>query len=96
MSEKKPHCSRCHRALKDPFSIAVGMGPECRGGLSKKGWKFPKAKYTVQGGRVVFAGVIGKIEPPVGDVTRDEKGRKRKAEGGRQKAEGRKQKAEDV
>ena len=88
MSEKKPHCSRCHRALSDPFSIAVGMGPECRGGLSKKGWKFPKPRWKVQGGQIVFDGVIGKIvEPPVGDVTRDEKGRRRKAEGGRQKAE---------
>ena len=88
---KKPHCSRCGRALKDPFSIAVGMGPECRGGLSKKGWKFPKPKWKVQGGRAVLVGVIGKIvEPPVGDVTRDEKVdiRKRKTEGGKRKAEG--------
>lgn len=78
---KKPHCSKCHRALTDPFSIAVGMGPECRGGLSKKGWKFPKGKYKVRGGRVVLVGVVGKIEPPIGDVTRDKtEGRKRKAE----------------
>lgn len=79
---KKPHCSKCHRALTDPFSIAVGMGPECRGGLSKKGWKFPKPKWKVQGGRTVLVGVIGKIEPPpVGDLTRKEKGKKQRAEG---------------
>jgi hypothetical protein len=41
------------------------MGPECRGGLSKKGWKFPKPKYRVRGGRVVLVGMTGKvIEPP--------------------------------
>lgn len=60
---KKPHCSRCGRALKDPYSIAVGMGPECRGAASKKGMKFPKAKWKVQGGRVMFDGLEGAIEP---------------------------------
>lgn len=24
-------CKRCHRPLKDPLSIRLGMGPECRG-----------------------------------------------------------------
>jgi hypothetical protein len=33
------------------------MGPECRGGASKKGIRFPKAKYQVRGGRVEFIGV---------------------------------------
>ncbi len=28
---KKPRCKRCHRVLHDPVSIAIGMGPECRG-----------------------------------------------------------------
>lgn len=65
MTQKQPHCSRCHRLLKDPYSIAVGMGPECRGGLKKKGWKFPKAKWKVQGGRMTFDGVVGKVEGPV-------------------------------
>ncbi len=69
-------CTRCHRILKDPFSVAIGMGPECRGGLSKKGWKFPKARWKVEGGRMVFVGVIGKVEPPpLGDLS---KGNKRK------------------
>lgn len=27
----KPRCKRCHRVLHDPVSIAIGMGPECRG-----------------------------------------------------------------
>ena len=70
---KKPHCSRCGRALKDPYSIAVGMGPECRGFASKKGRKFPKAKWKVQGGRVVFDGVEKTVEPLVGDLSQDEK-----------------------
>lgn len=25
----KPTCRRCHRALKDPKSVAMGMGPVC-------------------------------------------------------------------
>lgn len=62
---KKPHCSKCGRALTDPFSIAVGMGPECRGGLSKKGWKFPKPKYKVLSGRVVFLGMDGEVVSPL-------------------------------
>lgn len=75
---KKPHCSRCGRPLTDPFSIAVGMGPECRGGLSKKGWKFPKPRYRVRRGRVVLVGMIGKVEPPLvnaeGKAKKDERG----------------------
>lgn len=68
MAIKKPQCSRCHRALTDPFSIAVGMGPECRGGMAKKGWKFPQPKYRVSGGRVVLVGMIGKITPPPAQI----------------------------
>ena len=66
---------KCHRALTDPFSMAVGMGPECRGGLAKKGWKFPKPKYRVRHGRVEFLGMTGKIvEPPmVGDLSKNKK-----------------------
>ena len=61
---KPPVCTRCHRPLKDPYSIAVGMGPECRGGLKRKGWKFPKARWQVRGGRTYFMGVTGKVEMP--------------------------------
>ena len=77
---KKPQCSRCGRPLTDPYSVAVGMGPECRGGLQKKGWKFPKPKFRVHQGRVVFDGVVGKVERPAVE------GRMRKEEGRTQKA----------
>jgi hypothetical protein len=60
----KPICSRCKRPLKDPVSIAIGMGPECRGGLSRKGWKFPKPKWRTRNGHVELVGMVGKIEPP--------------------------------
>lgn len=69
---KKPVCSRCKRPLKDPVSIAIGMGPECRGALSRKGWKFPKPKWKVQGGRAVFIGLDGNVEPPAVNTTNDE------------------------
>lgn len=69
---KQARCSICHRILTDPFSIAVGMGPECRGGLSKKGWKFPKPRYQVRHGRVELVGMVGKVEPPAVNVERKE------------------------
>ncbi len=69
---KKPVCSRCKRPLKDPVSIAIGMGPECRGALSRKGWKFPKPKWKVRGGRAVLIGLDGKVEPPAVNTTNDE------------------------
>lgn len=59
---KQARCSRCHRVLTDPFSIAVGMGPECRGKLSKRGWTFPKPKYRVRDGRVELVGMVGRLE----------------------------------
>ncbi len=63
-------CCRCNRPLTDPFSIAIGMGPECRGRLSKRGWKFPKPKYRIHHGRVELVRMIGKVvEPPPVDVT---------------------------
>ena len=61
---KKPQCSKCGRPLTDPFSVAVGMGPECRGRLSKKGWKFPKPVYRVRNGHVDLVRMVGKVEPP--------------------------------
>ena len=69
---KQPVCSRCKRPLKDPLSIAIGMGPECRGALSRKGWKFPRPKWKVQGGKTVLLGVTGKIEPPPVNTTDDD------------------------
>jgi len=69
---KNPICSRCKRPLKDPVSIAIGMGPDCRGALSRKGWKFPKPRWKVQGGRPVLVGMIGKIEKPAVHTTEEE------------------------
>ena len=69
----KPHCTKCGRTLTDHFSIAIGMGPECRGGMSKKGWKFPKPTYRVHKGRVELVGMTGKVEPPVGEPAEDGK-----------------------
>ena len=57
-------CSRCHRILKDPFSIKLGMGPECRSLLTKRGWRFPKPVYAVKDGHVQFIGMRGKVAPP--------------------------------
>lgn len=74
---RKPQCSRCGRALTDPFSIAVGMGPECRGKLSKKGWRFPKPRWRVHRGNVELVGMVGRVERPAVNIVKDER-RKRK------------------
>jgi hypothetical protein len=55
------HCSSCHRLLTDPYSIALGMGPECRGKL--RHGTFPKAKWKVSHGHVIFDGLEGQTEP---------------------------------
>lgn len=74
-------CMKCGKPLKDPFSIALGMGPECRGRLKKRGWKFPKPKWRVRSGRVEYLGMTGKIvEPPA--VNTERKQRKAKQENG--------------
>ena len=31
MKDKAPHCKKCGKVLRDPVSIACGMGPCCRG-----------------------------------------------------------------
>lgn len=67
---KKPVCVKCGRPLTDPLSIAIGMGPDCRGSLSRRKWKFPTPRWRVQGGRTVLVEIKGKIEPPpIGDLS---------------------------
>lgn len=61
---KTPRCTRCKRPLKDPVSIAIGMGPDCRGELSRRGWKFPKPVYRVVSGHVELVKMVGKVEEP--------------------------------
>lgn len=60
-----PTCSKCGRKLTDPYSIAVGMGPECRGGAIKKGATFPKPRYRVSHGKVEFLGLAPAEPLPV-------------------------------
>lgn len=43
-----PRCCRCHRRLKDPASIAAGLGPSCRRILSSKKEK-PGRKQSIAG-----------------------------------------------
>ena len=62
--QKKPHCTRCGRVLTDPYSIAVGMGPECRGGAGRAGQQLPRPMWKVAGGRITFDGLAPAAEPP--------------------------------
>lgn len=71
---KQPRCVKCGKPLKDPLSIAVGMGPDCRGSLSRRGWKFPKPRWKVQGSRTTLVSTSGRIEPPpIGDLTKSDR-----------------------
>jgi hypothetical protein len=62
-------CSICKRVLTDPYSIAVMMGPECRGAFKHSGGKLPKPKWTVSHGRVIYTGLAEKQEPPAVNTT---------------------------
>lgn len=46
-----PRCKRCHRVLKDPESIASGLGPSCRRKLYGQKEK-PSRKQIVKGKRL--------------------------------------------
>lgn len=71
---KKPVCVKCGKPLSDPLSIAVGMGPDCRGALGGRGWKFPKPHWKVQGNRTVLVSISGRIQPPpLGDLTKNDR-----------------------
>lgn len=72
MSKRGPRCSKCGRKLTDPYSIAVGMGPECRGGAVKKGAKLPKPKYRIRSGRVEYLGLTPAEPLPVNVPDKDQ------------------------
>lgn len=50
-------CAICKRLLTDPYSVAVGIGPECRGKVKKSGQALPKPRWKVVRGRIVFDGL---------------------------------------
>lgn len=58
------HCAICHRLLTDPYSVAMGIGPECRGKMKGGGHSFPKPKWKVSGGKVIFDGAQADLTPP--------------------------------
>jgi hypothetical protein len=58
------HCAICHRLLTDAASVRIGIGPECRSKLVKRGWKFPKPQWRVRNGHVELVGMVGKLERP--------------------------------
>ncbi|MBI5933293.1 MAG: hypothetical protein HY867_06260 [Chloroflexi bacterium] len=70
-------CGVCHRRLTDPASIAMGYGPECRGKMTKRGWKFPKPIYRVTHGKVELVRLEGDLTPPAQSESRPSKKVKR-------------------
>lgn len=55
-------CRRCKRKLTDPYSIALGLGPECRAKFIQAGYSLPKPIYRVNSGKVELVGLEGKME----------------------------------
>jgi hypothetical protein len=49
-------CTVCHRRLTDPYSVAVGVGPECRGKYPKN--HFPKPRWRVRRGKMELVDLI--------------------------------------
>jgi len=58
----KARCARCHRPLKDPYSIAIGLGPECRQKLIRAGHSIPKPVYRITNGKVELVGMTGEVD----------------------------------
>lgn len=58
----KPKCSRCGRVLKDPVSIARGMGPVCAGGDGSAS-KRHKPGFRHSSGRHYALGIGGSDQP---------------------------------
>jgi hypothetical protein len=56
-------CAVCHRRLTDPYSVAIGVGPECRGKFPKH--HFPRPKWKVRRGRVELVGLIPQGNAPL-------------------------------
>jgi hypothetical protein len=53
---KTPRCSKCGRPLKDPVSIALGIGPVCRG--ASNGVRHIQIRSRSSSGRVYAAGSV--------------------------------------
>lgn len=60
----KPRCKKCNRPLRDPISVAIGVGPECRGdagggkSVHVKVRKSHKAPYVGVGQSAQVGGVL--------------------------------------
>jgi len=57
-------CMICHRPLTDETSVRMGVGSDCRAKLVRRGWKFPKPRFTVRDGHSLLIGFTGKVEIP--------------------------------
>ena len=63
------HCSRCHRPISNPISIARGMGPVCASRISSSGTGIVEQGQTY--GKnvatdIFFQGIVSSIYPPIG------------------------------
>jgi len=50
---KPGHCQKCGKKLTDPLSLAIGLGPECRGDSGAR--KTYRAKVAKHAGRAYVA-----------------------------------------
>ena len=64
MSANPTHCKRCGKPLTDPLSIAIGLGPECRGGAGRSR-KAPTIRQRNASARVYRAQAFASGQPVV-------------------------------
>ena len=61
---QKPRCKKCGRVLRDPVSIARGMGPVCAEDTGRSGRR-PRVRSRRSSGRVYDAIGSGTFQPPL-------------------------------
>lgn len=52
----KPTCKKCGRPLRDPISVAIGIGPECRG--ATRATRSPKVSQKRSRGSTYSAAAV--------------------------------------
>lgn len=62
---QSPKCAKCGRPLKDPASIARGMGPECAGTASRGRKTTPQLRRRRGGTAYALTSPAGQITLPV-------------------------------
>jgi hypothetical protein len=84
--EATAKCKKCGRALKNPLSVALGMGPKCAGVASSQGQRFHIGIQRSSGKVYNAVGAGGQqmpllsFHPPEKKISRKERARRQREE----------------